>query len=114
LSVSREVVEPSAFNGLACQTTARGAFGLQRLFGVASNPNSTPPLAGRYLSAMSSRLRTRPPAKKKTWRTSLILKHGRILGTVEAASRQAAEAAAVKMFQLRADQRKRLVVQEQG
>jgi hypothetical protein len=36
------------------------------------------------------------------------------LGTVEAASRQAAEAAAVKMFQIRADQRKRLVVQEQG
>jgi hypothetical protein len=63
---------------------------------------------------MSSRSRTPAPAKKKTWRASLILKHGRILGTVEAASRQAAEAEAVKIFQLRADQRRRLVLQEQG
>jgi hypothetical protein len=63
---------------------------------------------------MSSHSRTRVSHKKKTWRASLILKHGRILGTVEAASRQAAEAEAVKIFQLKADQRKRLVVQEQG
>jgi hypothetical protein len=63
---------------------------------------------------MSSRSRTQPPAKRKTWRASLILKHGRIPGTEEAASRSAAEAAAVKTFQLSEDQRKRLVVQEQG
>jgi hypothetical protein len=59
-----------------------------------------------------SRSRTQPLAKKKTWRASLIRKHGQILGTVEAANRSAAEAAAVKTFQLSGDQRRRLVLQE--
>jgi hypothetical protein len=37
-----------------------------------------------------------------------------VLGDVEAASREAAEAAAVRQFNLDKDQRKRLVVQERG
>jgi hypothetical protein len=61
-----------------------------------------------------SRQRTQTPAKKKSWRASLIRKRGQILGTVEAASRQAAEAVAIKTFQLSEDQRKRLVLQEQS
>jgi len=50
----------------------------------------------------------------RSWRASLIRKRGQILGTVEAATRSAAEAAAIKTFQLSEDQRKRLVLQEQG
>jgi len=60
------------------------------------------------------------PAKRKSsapprsWRASQILKRAQILGDVEAPSRDAAEAAAVKQFELSAEQRKRLVVQERG
>jgi hypothetical protein len=67
---------------------------------------------------MASRPRTRVlPAKRKTaparsWRVSLIRKHGQVLGIVEARSREAAEAEAVRMFGLNKEQRSRLVVQE--
>jgi hypothetical protein len=48
----------------------------------------------------------------RRWRASLIRKRGQILGTVEAPTREAAEAAAVREFNLSDDQRRRLVVQE--
>jgi hypothetical protein len=48
----------------------------------------------------------------RSWRVLLIYKRGLVLGTVEAPSQEAAEAAAVREFNLTADQRRRLVVQE--
>jgi len=70
---------------------------------------------------MSLRPRTRKPADtnppaaaSRSWRASLIRKHGQVLGTVEAPTREAAEAAAVRAFGLTAEQRHRLVVQERG
>jgi hypothetical protein len=44
---------------------------------------------------------------------AIIRKRGEYLGTVEAVDKEAAEAAAVKAFDLTDEQRKRLVVQEQ-
>jgi hypothetical protein len=68
--------------------------------------------------AMPSRLRTRKPIAKaspaRSWRASLILKRAKALGDVEAPSREAAEAAAVRTFNLNPEQRSRLVVQERG
>jgi hypothetical protein len=64
---------------------------------------------------MSLRSRTRKPVKGKTstplrsWRASLIRKHAH-----NAPDRAAAEAAAVKAFNLDEEQRSRLVVQERG
>jgi hypothetical protein len=46
----------------------------------------------------------------RSWRASLIRRRGQILGDVEAPSRDAAEAG----FNLTADQRSRLVVQERS
>jgi hypothetical protein len=67
---------------------------------------------------MSSRLRTRKPITKaspsRSWRASLIRKRAQVLGDVEAPSREAAEAAAVRTFNLSPQQRSRLVVQERG
>ena len=44
---------------------------------------------------------------------SLIRKHGQFLGFVEAADKEAAEAAAVARFNLSEEQRGRLVIQKQ-
>ena len=60
--------------------------------------------------------------QKKSWRASLIRKRSRylgfmsnrILGYIDAPDRASAEAAAVSAFSLTEEQRKRLVVQEQG
>jgi transposase len=49
-----------------------------------------------------------------SWRASLIRKRAQVLGDVQAVSREAAEAAAVRTFNLTAEQRTRLVVQERG
>jgi hypothetical protein len=51
-------------------------------------------------------------AASRSWRASLIRKRAQVLGDVEAPSREAAEAAAVRAFNLTAEQRSRLVVQE--
>jgi hypothetical protein len=53
-------------------------------------------------------------AKLRSWRVSLIRKHGQYLGTVEAPNERAAEAAAVAEFELSDEQRRRLVVQERS
>jgi hypothetical protein len=48
----------------------------------------------------------------RTWRVAIIRKRDEFLGTVEAEDKEAAEAAAVKAFNLTEEQRERLVVQE--
>jgi hypothetical protein len=53
-------------------------------------------------------------AKLRSWRVSIIRKRGQYLGTVEALNEKAAEAAAVAEFNIRDDQRRRLIVREQG
>jgi hypothetical protein len=70
---------------------------------------------------MSSRPRTRKTtntnlrgAASRSWRASLIRKKAQVLGDVEAPSREAAEATAVRTFNLSPEQRSRLVVQERG
>jgi hypothetical protein len=68
---------------------------------------------------MSSRPRkpsnTNPRAiASRSLRASLIRKKAQVLGDVEAPSREAAEAAAVKAFNLDDEQRSRLVVQERS
>jgi hypothetical protein len=50
----------------------------------------------------------------RSWRASLIRSKGQVLGDVEAPNREAAEAEAVRTFNLTAEQRNRLVVQERG
>jgi hypothetical protein len=67
--------------------------------------------------AMSSRPRklsdTNPRAMaSRSWRASLIRRKGQVLGDVDLPGREAAEAAAVEAFNLNAEQRSRLVVQE--
>jgi len=52
--------------------------------------------------------------KLRSWRVSLIRKHGQVLGFVDAPDRASAEAAAVNAFNLDDEQRSRLVVQERG
>ena len=47
-------------------------------------------------------------------RASLVRKRARVLGDVEALTRQEAEATAIKKFDLDDEQRSRLVVQERG
>ena len=51
-------------------------------------------------------------AKLRSWRVSLIRKRAQYLGTIEASNEKAAEAAAVKAFDLDSEQRTRLLVQE--
>jgi hypothetical protein len=70
---------------------------------------------------MPSRPRTRQSANtnpraaaSRSWRASLIRKRAQVLGDVQAPSREAAEAAAVREFNLSDEQRSRLVVQERG
>jgi hypothetical protein len=59
--------------------------------------------------------RKRPTAAKlRSWRVSIIRKRGQYLGTVEAPNEKAAEAAAVAEFNISDDQRRLLIVREQG
>ena len=50
----------------------------------------------------------------RSWRASLIRSKAQVLGDVQASSREAAEAAAVRMFNLSPEQRRSLVVQERA
>jgi hypothetical protein len=82
----------------------------------------TGPLRATYfIRSMSSRSRIRKSANtnprgtaSRSWRASLIRQRAQVLGIVEAPSREAAEAAAVKAFNLDDEQRSRLVVQERS
>jgi len=68
------------------------------------------------------RAKTAKPPKFRSWRVSLVRKRSqylgyvttRYLGRVIAENQAAAEAAAVKAFNLDAEKRSRLVVQERG
>jgi hypothetical protein len=53
-------------------------------------------------------------AASRSWRASLIRNKLQVLGDVDALSREAAEAAAMRTFNLNPEQRSRLVVQERG
>ena len=53
-------------------------------------------------------------AKLRNWRVAIMRARGQPLGTVAAPDRAAAEAEAVKAFDLSEDQRKRLMVWERG
>jgi hypothetical protein len=53
-------------------------------------------------------------AKLRSWRVSIIRKRGQYLGTVEAPTEKAAEAAAIAEFDLADEQRRRLVVQKRN
>jgi hypothetical protein len=59
-------------------------------------------------------MRTPAPTKPKLWRVTIIRKRGEVRGHVEAPTREAAERAAVKAFDLDDEQRSRMVVQECG
>jgi hypothetical protein len=70
---------------------------------------------------MPSRPHTRKPSNTnpratapRSWRASLIRKRAQVLGDVEAPSREAAEAEAVRTFNLTPEQRSRLLVQERA
>ena len=66
----------------------------------------------REANLMKSARKRPTAAKLRSWRVSIIRKRGQYLGTVEALSEKAAEAAAVAEFDLSDEQRRRLVVQE--
>jgi len=51
-------------------------------------------------------------AKLRSWRVTIIRKHGQYLGTVEAPDCERAEAVAIKQFALDDDQRSRLLIRE--
>ena len=53
-------------------------------------------------------------AASRSWRASLIRNKLQVLGEVEAGTREAAEAEAIRKFDLDDEQRSRLVVQERG
>jgi hypothetical protein len=61
---------------------------------------------------MKSPKRKPTAAKLKRWRISIMRSRGHHLGTVEAPDREAAEAEAVKAFDLTDDQRRRLAILE--
>jgi hypothetical protein len=64
------------------------------------------------MSSLHSRTKAKANTRVRSWRASLIRKRSQVLGDVEAQSREAAEAAAVRIFNLNEQQRGRLVVQE--
>ena len=66
----------------------------------------------KNLIASSPKRRARTAAKLHNWHVSIIRKRGQYLGTVEAPNLKAAEAAAVKAFDLDDEQRGQLLVQE--
>ena len=51
-------------------------------------------------------------ANLRSWRVIIIRSKGEYLGSVEAPDRERAEAAAVKLFDLDKDQRRRLLIRE--
>jgi hypothetical protein len=61
---------------------------------------------------MRSPKRKPTASKLKRWRISIMRPRGRHIGTVEAESREAAEAIAVKAFNLTEEQRRRLAILE--
>jgi hypothetical protein len=66
------------------------------------------------MSVISPAKKKAGAAKLRTWRVSILRNRVQFLGFVEAPDRQAAEAAAAKQFNIREEQRTRLVVQERN
>jgi hypothetical protein len=65
-------------------------------------------------AAKKTRRQRAAAAKLRSWRVSLIRKHGQYLGTVEAPNEKAAEATAAAEFELSYEQRRWLVLQERN
>ena len=63
---------------------------------------------------MKAHIAKRKAAKLRSWRVSILRSRAHHLGTVEAPNEKAAEAAAMKEFNLSDEQRRRLVVQERN
>jgi hypothetical protein len=59
-------------------------------------------------------VRRKPAAKLWSWRVSILRARAHHLGTIEAPDAKAAEALAAEQFGLEGEQRRRLVVREQG
>jgi hypothetical protein len=73
------------------------------------------PGRGKKVLSPSTSFREKPAAKKpRAWRVLLMRARSQNLGIVYAANAEAAEAAAVAEFNIRDDQRRRLIVREQG
>jgi hypothetical protein len=70
--------------------------------------------ATRMKAAKKSTRHKSTATKLRRWRASLIRKRAQYLGTVEAATEKAAEAAAVAEFDLSDEQRRRVVVRERS
>jgi len=64
--------------------------------------------------SLSSRHRKSAKNPPRSWRVTIMRKRGQFLGYVQATDREAAEAAAVDVFKLNDEQRKRLMVRERG
>jgi hypothetical protein len=62
---------------------------------------------------MKAHIAKRKAAKLRSWRVSILRSRAQYLGTIDASNERAAEAAAMKEFNLDDEQRKRLVVQKQ-
>ena len=114
-------VEQPAVNRLVDGSNpSRGAKLNQRLIPKISQAFSTKirhRATPRATTCKRSRNVTKRPQKSaahRSWRVSLIRKHGQVLGFVDAPDRASVEAAAVNAFNLDDEQRSRLVVQERG
>jgi hypothetical protein len=75
-----------------------------------ADSQSTPATA--ISSGMKSPRKKPNAAKLKRWRVSIMRARGQHIGTVEAESREAAEASAIKTFNLTEEQRRRLAILE--
>jgi hypothetical protein len=78
-----------------------------------TSPDSQFRAAIAIFGGMKSPKRKPTAARLKRWRISLMRSRGHHLGTVEAPDRKAAEAEAVRAFDLSEDQRRRLAVLKQ-
>ena len=66
---------------------------------------------GHYLAGVFRRTPLKKPTKR-SWRVIIMRSKGGHIGTVEAPDREAAEAVAIKQFELDQDQRRRLLIRE--
>ena len=107
---------------MTIHNTTRKGIVLLLLAALKRHPAQLDPAPGRgYIAAMPPRRSSKKdsPAKlagrmKRRWRVVLLRSNGEILGQVEAADAEAAEAPAAVQFDLDEVQRNRIMVQELG
>jgi hypothetical protein len=86
--------------------------GLHNLFLRIGNLSLAIPSAAAIFSGMKSPRKKPTATKLKRWRISIMRARGQHIGTVEAESREAAEASAIKTFNLTEEQRRGLAILE--